>query len=131
MRKWNEKDDMVIKPTIEEIETTQPGQRQPERNDLIDKSKIGAWIFYILGIVCLLFAQNFFFDDLDLNGADRCHFYEKIYVEGDALLYNILISATRSTAIMVRGLILAVCGCAFLIMGKLTAILGKLKNKAD
>lgn len=123
----NNEKEVIVTTIAEEQETVQQEQSQSKNFITIDNSKIGAWIFYILGIICLLFAQNFFFDDLELrSGGNRYLFYGETYVGGDA--YNYIISAARSAAVMTRGLILAVCGCSFIIIGKLTAILGKLKK---
>ena len=76
-------------------------------------------LFYIVGIaligVCIYYLSN----DLrpEYSFEKNYYFDPKEYVGGDA--YNYIISATRSTAIMVKSLIYAVLGCISLILGQL------------
>lgn len=76
-------------------------------------------IFYLLGValivVCIMYLSN----DLqpEYSFERMYYFKQKEYVGGDA--YNYIISAARSTAIMVKALVYAVLGCTSLILGQL------------
>ena len=82
-------------------------------------SKIVAALFYILGIALIGVAIYYLSNDLRPEYSFEKHYYFKAreYVGGDA--YNYIISAARSTAIMVKSLIYAVLGCTSMIMGRL------------
>ena len=83
-------------------------------------SKIFAVVFYIAGAVLIGFAVYYLSKDLQpkYSFAGEYYFIEYEYVGGDA--YNYIISAARSTAIMVKALIYAVLGCTSLILGRLS-----------
>ena len=83
-------------------------------------SKFFAVVFYIAGAVLIGFAVYYLNKDLQpkYSFAGEYYFNEYEYVGGDA--YNYIISAARSTAIMVKALIYAVLGCTSLISGRLS-----------
>ena len=83
-------------------------------------SKILAVVFYIAGAVLIGFAVYYLSKDLQpkYSFSGEYYFIEYEYVGGDA--YNYIISAARSTAIMVKALIYAVLGCTSLILGRLS-----------
>lgn len=71
-------------------------------------------IFYILGTILIVMSVMKYGADVETY-VDEYHFDEISYVGSDA--YNFIISATRSTTIMVKSLILAVFGCTSIIAG--------------
>lgn len=71
------------------------------------------WALLVLGVCFIVYGGYLYTEDLDYY-SDPMMFYEKRYVGGDA--YNYIISAARSTAIMVKSLIWVVLGS--------TAVLG-------
>jgi hypothetical protein len=71
--------------------------------------------FYIIGVISIFMAWKWYNSDLDVFNGNPYTFYEKSYVGGDA--YNYIISASRSTAIMIKSLIWMVFGCSSLIIG--------------
>lgn len=81
--------------------------------------KVLEYILYLLGVVFIIIGFDYYFEDLEY-GSDPLRFYEKSYVGGDA--YNYIISATRSTAIMVKSLIWMVLGCSSIIIGRTIAV---------
>ena len=81
--------------------------------------RIIEWSLYVFGAIILYHAYDLFFDDLDVH-RNIYDFKEKKYVGGDA--YNYMISASRSTAVMVKSLILTIVGCTAFIIGRLTAL---------
>ena len=80
------------------------------------------WLFYILGAVLIVMSVVKYNADLETYH-DEFHFDEIGYVGGDA--YNYIISAARSTAIMIKSLILALFGCTSIIAGLILSILNK------
>ena len=80
------------------------------------------WIFYIAGIVLIVMSIMKYGQDLNTYRGEY-RFDEISYVGGDA--YNCIISASRSTAVMVKSLILAVWGCSLFISGLLLRISDK------
>ncbi len=86
----------------------------------VDGKKIVEWICYVVGIAFIIIAFIYLGKDLDYNDGPF-DFYEKRYVGGDA--YNFIISATRSSAVMVKSLVWMVAGCTALIFGRLTALI--------
>lgn len=117
---------------MENTETTTNQMNEQPINTLhqdvvsIDAKRIVEWVFYVIGIVLVIFSLVYFFKDLDLcSSGDIYEFKEKSYVGGDA--YNFIISAARSGAVMTKSLVLAVLGCSSIIVGRLTAILNKMK----
>lgn len=85
-----------------------------------DGKKIVEWICYIVGIVFVIIAFIYLGKDLDYED-NPFYFREKRYVGGDA--YNFIISASRSSAIMVKSLVWMVAGCSALIFGRITALM--------
>ena len=77
---------------------------------------------YVLAVIFLIVAIVVYNKDLQcIDGPFG--FREHRYVGGDA--YNYIISASRSTAVMVKCLILTVSGFSFMIIGRLTALINK------
>lgn len=88
----------------------------------ISGRKIVEYVMYAVGVVLLCFAVSVYSNDLTLKfHGDEFEFYEREYVAVDA--YNYITSASRSTAVMVKSLILAVSGFAAIIIGQLMAII--------
>ncbi len=84
--------------------------------------KIVEYTMYVVGVVLLCFAISVYSNDLCLKfPRDEFEFHERKYVAVDA--YNYIISASRSSAVMVKSLILAVSGFATIIIGQLMAII--------
>ena len=82
------------------------------------------WGLIILGLILIFMSIFKYGNDLDTyNGEYK--FDEISYVGGDA--YNCIISAARSTAVMVKSLILAVLGSTSLISGLLLKLFGNKK----
>lgn len=81
--------------------------------------KLLATLFYVVGIVLMGVCIYYLSNDLRPEYSFEKHYYfdPKEYVGGDA--YNYIISAARSTAIMVKALVYAVLGCTSLILGQL------------
>lgn len=78
--------------------------------------------FYILGAVFIILCLVKYGADLNTYGGEFL-FSEKEYVGGDA--YNYIISASRSTTVMVKSLIFAVLGSSSIISGLLVRIASK------
>ena len=80
---------------------------------------------YVFGIIAIIIAFLWYNKDLEISsGGDPFRFYEKTYVGGDA--YNYIISASRSTAVMIKSLIWMVLGCSSIIAGRLFSIRSKI-----
>lgn len=77
--------------------------------------KILMYILYLLGVIFIIKGFYYYFQDLDYN-QDPLLFYEKKYVGGDA--YNYIISASRSTAVLIKSLIWIVLGCFSILTGR-------------
>lgn len=77
---------------------------------------------YIVGIVLIILCISKYGQDLETYSGEF-RFSEKSYVGGDA--YNYIISAARSTAVMVKSLIFAVLGSSSIICGLLIRIANK------
>ena len=86
----------------------------------VDGKRVIEWICYIAGVVFIIIAFINLGKDLDFKD-DPFDFYEKRYVGGDA--YNFIISAARSSAVMVKSLVWMVAGCSALLFGRLTALI--------
>ena len=86
-----------------------------EKTVNLDFTKIFEWALYVFGIVFIFWGVNYYFKDLKF-GDNPLKFYEEKYVGGDA--YNYIISAARSTALMVKSLIWVVLGCSSIIIGR-------------
>ncbi len=61
--------------------------------------------------------MNYYSNDLDCGSYGVFDFDEKKYVGGDA--YNYIISASRSSAVMIKSLIWVVLGFCSIIVGRL------------
>ena len=80
---------------------------------------------YLIGIVSIVFAWIWYNSDLDISSSGNpFRFHEERYVGGDA--YNYIISAGRSSAVMIKSLIWMTFGCASIIIGVLFSIKKKL-----
>ena len=88
----------------------------------ISAEKIVEWGCYVLGVIFVIIAFVKMGKDLDYND-NPFSFYEHRYVGGDA--YNYIISAARSSAVMVNSLIWMVAGCSALIIGRITTLINK------
>ena len=88
---------------------------QKEKTINLNFTKVFEWILYVLGIIFILFGFSYYFEDLK-SSDNTLKFYEEQYVGGDA--YNYIISAARSTAIMVKSLIWVVLGCSTILIGR-------------
>lgn len=86
-------------------------------------SKIFSVFTYIIGFISIIVSFIIYCNDLSTYGSPFV-FFEKTYVGGDA--YNYIISAARSTAVMVKSLIWMVFGCTMLIIGHLSTIKSQL-----
>ena len=85
--------------------------------------KITEWFLYVLGIIFLI--KGFIFYSKDLFYTDNpLKFYEEHYVGGDA--YNYIISAARSSAIMIKSLIWIVLGSFSIVIGRTLSVNKKL-----
>ena len=78
-------------------------------------NKILVYILYLLGLIFIIAGFYYYSQDLDYN-QDPLLFYEKKYVGGDA--YNYIISASRSTAVLIKSLIWIVLGCSSILTGR-------------
>lgn len=88
---------------------------QQEKTVNLNFTKIFEIILYVLGIVFITFGFKYYVEDLKF-GDNPLMFYEERYVGGDA--YNYIISAARSSAVMVKSLIWIVLGCSSIIIGR-------------
>lgn len=88
----------------------------------INLEKTVEWGCYVLGLIFVTIAFIKMGKDLDVNDSPF-DFHEYRYVGGDA--YNYIISAARSSAVMVKSLIWMVAGCSTLIIGRITALINK------
>ena len=104
--------------TISAQPTTIPQNAPAEANSNTGAKFIAA-LFYIVGIVLIAICIYYLSNDLRPEYSFEKHYYfdPKEYVGGAA--YNYIISAARSTAIMVKALVYAVLGCSSLILGQL------------
>lgn len=95
-----------------------------EKKDTISISaeKIVELGCYLLGAIFVIIAFVKMGKDLDYKD-NPFSFYEHRYVGGDA--YNYIISAARSSAVMIKSLIWMVAGCSALIIGRITALINK------
>ena len=98
--------------------------QKKEKSDSVEVSsskvvEYGCYAFAILFLIAAIVIYN-----KDLHCSDGpFDFHEHRYVGGDA--YNYIISAARSSAIMVKSLIMTVSGFSFAIIGRLTALINK------
>lgn len=103
------------------IESSTPSQEEKETIS-ISASKVVEYGCYMLGLIFIIIAFVTMGKDLDYK-SDPFLFYERHYVGGDA--YNYIISAARSSAILVKSLVWMVAGCSALIIGRITALIHK------
>lgn len=122
----NNYQDQVLEETMEKEQVLQEGRKAEEQKKSdsvnITFSKVMEYVYYVLALVLLIAAIVTYTKDL------RCYdtqfdFIEHKYVGGDA--YNYMISASRSSAVMIKCLILTVSGFSFAIIGRLTALINK------
>ena len=73
------------------------------------------FVLMVSGLAFIVYGGYLYSQDLDYY-SNPMHFYEETYVGGDA--YNYIISAARSTAVMVKSLIWFVLGCASIIISR-------------
>lgn len=73
------------------------------------------WCLVIVGLMCLSQGVNLLLEDV-FYSSNPMAFTEERYVGGDA--YNYIISAARSTAVMVKSLIWVVLGCSSIIVSR-------------
>lgn len=88
----------------------------------INLEKMIEWGCYLVGAIFVIIAFVKMGKDLDYKD-NPFSFYEHRYVGGDA--YNYIISAARSSAVMVKSLIWMVAGCTALIVGRISALINK------
>ena len=69
-------------------------------------------VFYIAALYFFDIAKDYYSDDCGY----KFHFDECKYVGGDA--YNYIITAARSTALMVKSLIWVILGCCSVLIGR-------------
>lgn len=79
-------------------------------------SNIMEWTLYVLGVVFIIIGINYYGQDLECGSYGVFDFDEKEYVGGDA--YNYIISASRSSAVMIKSLIWFVLGSCSIIIGR-------------
>jgi hypothetical protein len=129
--KNNDKILITMKENNEIITNEQCDMQQKSLEDTIVKDSreedfnltaVLQWLFYILGAVLIVMSVVKYNADLETYH-DEFHFDEIGYVGGDA--YNYIISAARSTAIMIKSLILALFGCTSIIVGLILSISNK------
>lgn len=94
-----------------------PTSNQKETDIHWGTKQIVSTVLFVIGGIFLIFAFKFLCSDLDTYDGSQFKFQEEQYVGGDA--YNYIISAARSTTIMVKSLIDAVIGCSSIILGQL------------
>lgn len=111
------KEEELQVPTIEQTNTK-------EKSDSVNVStaKIIEYGCYVLAIIFLIAAIVVYNQDLRCTDSPF-EFREHRYVGGDA--YNYIISASRSTTVMAKCLIMTVSGFSFAIIGQLTALINK------
>ena len=114
---------------VEDVKEEQIVQEEPQTpiqtpSDSVNISfpkviEYGCYVFAVIFLIAAIVAYN-----KDLHCSDTPYdFREHRYVGGDA--YNYIISASRSTAIMVKCLIMTISGFSFAIIGRITALINK------
>ena len=73
------------------------------------------WALVVLGLVFIVYGGYLYNQDLNYS-SNPMYFHEERYVGGDA--YNYIISASRSSAVMVKSLICFVLGCTSIIVSR-------------
>lgn len=97
------------------IEIEQPPIVQGEETVNVNFKSIVKWGLVVLGFIFLIVGINYLIQDLHYSD-NPMDFTEERYVGGDA--YNYIISAARSTAVMVKSLIWVVLGCSSIIVSR-------------
>lgn len=93
----------------------------------VNVSKVFEYFLYLLGLACIGVGLYFYSKDLGYYGSNPFRFYEEMYVGGDA--FNYMISASRSTAIMIKSLIWIVLGSLSILVGRTLTLSYGNKNK--
>lgn len=88
---------------------------QEEETVNVNFKSIVKWGLVVLGLIFLNVGINYLIQDLPYLD-NPMNFTEERYVGGDA--YNYIISAARSTAVMVKSLIWVVLGCSSIIVSR-------------
>ena len=86
-----------------------------EQNVNVNFANILKWLLVIIGLGFIIYGFVLYNHDVRYS-YDPMDFYEQRYVGGDA--YNYIISAARSTAVMVKSLIWFVLGCTSIIVSR-------------
>ena len=73
-------------------------------------------ILYVIGLIFIIIGAIYYLQDLKYTPLMPFKFEEHLYVGGDA--YNYIISAARSTAVMIKSLIWIVLGSSSIIIGR-------------
>lgn len=94
-----------------------------EKKVNITFTKVIEWSLYVLGIVFITIGIKYYGQDLECGSYGVFDFEEKKYVGGDA--YNYMISASRSSAVMIKSLIWFVLGSFSIIIGRTFSINNK------
>lgn len=98
-----------------------------KKHDVLDKEAVVNFEFsrllefgsYVLGFILIVLSVIKYCGDLPTY-KDEFHFDEVRYVGGDA--YNYIISAARSSAVLIKSLIMAIWGCFSIVVGLLIKI---------
>ena len=106
-------DEKIVEQTTNEVEQTSVSQEEQTVN--VNFKSIIKWGLVALGFIFLIVGINYLIQDLHYLD-NPMEFTEERYVGGDA--YNYIISAARSTAIMVKSLIWVVLGCSSIIVSR-------------
>ena len=106
-------DEKIVEQSTKEAEQVSDAQKAQTVN--INFKNILKWVLVVLGFIFLIVGINYLIQDLHYldNPMD---FTEERYVGGDA--YNYIISAARSTAVMVKSLIWVVLGCSSILVSR-------------
>lgn len=101
----------------EQSQQSQTLQAEMEQPTMVELSltAILKWILFLLGIVFIAYGGYLYTEDVNYYSSPMM-FDEKRYVGGDA--YNYIISASRSTAIMVKSLIWVVLGSTTVLVSR-------------
>ncbi len=112
--------------TLEDVvaHETIPVENESKKEETISFEwyHIVEFALYIVGAILIIMCIVKYGQDLETYSGEF-RFSEKTYVGGDA--YNYIISAARSSAVMVKSLIFAVLGSSSIISGLLIRIANK------
>lgn len=113
-----------VKQNVETSAVPAEQAKDSSKSDSVNVSisKVVEYGCYVLALIFLIAAIVAYNKDLRCTDGPF-EFREHRYVGGDA--YNYIISASRSTAVMVKCLIMTVSGFSFAIIGRLTALINK------